>query len=1054
MGIISKTIETLSKKETTGNSLGKSLGKALSHPPVRQDSSRVRTPSSADLVFDNVANRRNRSRSIWRQAFDDHEQQKPEHPLPPIPSWGRSAVSTDNATRRLLEALRSFAPGSWTDDRWEQSKHFLGITYVAVHRQNEILTQAEFNVYVKDERHPDGKRPIRPDDPPMGNRAVRPWDLVQLLQNPNKEDDFGDLMSCFPPGTRIRLEDGSYKSIEKMVLGDRVLTAEGNIHNVQQLHSRDYDGDLIQLRLWGHTFLKLTPNHPVLTRRGYVRADELTKNDWVAIPRYTPQQVSVVQTEGHIQGEVVQTKEFWSHRPYGRESREVPGTGGIPWANFKKPSDFLDLTYGFGKILGYYLAEGSSSKSTLTWTFGRHEEHTLVADLVTLLDQELGLVGHVTFRPSTCDVKVNGKLWIRLFHSLCGRLAGHKRLHPDVMSGPEEFVRGVLEGWLAGDGYKQGGKPCGTTTSHDMALNMFDIANRLGMRPAILVDKAPTNQKPDKWGIVSKLPCYRLYLKSEADNSRVKLEDKTMWRRVRRLDRVPYSGKVYNIGVETDNSYTAEGIGVHNCWNLQMDLTGSALTWMVPNKLGTPYELYPIPTALAIPQPAVNPDYPDGYYRIQPVYPYGPFSSYPTPAAAVGAAIPAQWMMRFKYPHPLIRYEGYSPLTAMRSHIDQHESMDRARWYAMKRGVNPAAVLQFEDMEGAQPFPEEAIERIKADFENEHYGTENWSKLYVTAPGSKLEPFGNRPIDMDFQGGWEQVASFILGGGFGITKPAAGMSEASAYANLFASLKQLYWQTLDPKCSRIARKLTRFLGPYFGDDLIIEVHCKRIDDHEILFQKIDKAVSSKAVTKNGVLKLLDLPVTQEEWGDDIAGDPSPYEKEQQEKQMAPEGGGMPGMPGGMPGMDAGAAPAPGAPGMPGGPPEDEVPAALTPEQAPEAAGAATPTAPGEESDTPSITEILGLGVPETEGDQTSEEPNPESLDQQSLGHRKGLSKSLSPRDLQRELRKRQKAIARNYHRKSMYEQMMKVLESGPGEKHHTNGHTNEHLNGSTNGHAK
>lgn len=684
MGIISKAIETLSEKEMTSPS-GKALGKALSHPPVRQDSSRVRTPSSADLVFDNVGNRRNRSRSIWRQAFDDREQQKPEHPLPPVPSWGRSVVSTDNATRRLLEALRSFAPGSWTDDRWEQSKHFLGITYVAVHRQNEILTQAEYKVYVKDEQHPDGKRPIRPDDPPMGNRMVRPWDLVQLLQNPNREDDFGDLISN---------------------------------------------------------------------------------------------------------------------------------------------------------------------------------------------------------------------------------------------------------------------------------------------------------------------------------------------------------------------------------WNLQMDLTGSALTWMVPNKLGTPYELYPIPTALAIPQPAVNPDYPDGYYRIQPVYPYGPFSSYPTPAAAVGAAIPAQWMMRFKYPHPLIRYEGYSPLTAMRSHIDQHESMDRARWYAMKRGVNPAAVLQFEDMEGAQPFPEEAIERIKADFENEHYGSENWSKLYVTAPGSKLEPFGNRPIDMDFQGGWEQVASFILGGGFGITKPAAGMSEASAYANLFASLKQLYWQTLDPKCSRIARKLTRFLGPYFGDDLIIEVHCKRIDDHEILFQKIDKAVSSKAVTKNGVLKLLDLPVTQEEWGDDIAGDPSPYEKEQQEKQMAPEGGGMPGMPGGMPGMDAGAAPAPGAPGMPGGPPEDEVPAALTPEQAPEAAGAATPTAPGEESDTPSITEILGLGVPETEGDQTSEEPNPESLDQQSLGHRK----SLSPRDLQRELRKRQKAIARNYHRKSMYEQMMKVLESGPGEKHHTNGHTNghtnEHLNGSTNGHAK
>ncbi len=319
--------------------------------------------------------------------------------------------------------------------------------------------------------------------------------------------------------------------------------------------------------------------------------------------------------------------------------------------------------------------------------------------------------------------------------------------------------------------------------------------------------------------------------------------------------------------------------------NQQLDLTGMWLDWMVPNKLGTPYQLYTIPTATAIPQPAVNPDFPDGYYRIQPVYPYGPFSSYPTPASAVGAPIPAQWMLRVKYHHPLLRYEGYSPQTALRSQIDQLESIDRSRWYSMKRSINPSAVLNFDEMEGAQALPEAEILRIVATWENEFQGSENTGKLIVGAPGGKLEQWGSRPMDMDYPAGWNQISSFVLAG-FGITKPAAGMTEDASYSNLFASLKQLYWLTLEPKCNRIAAKLTRHLAPFFGDDLIIEIRCKPINDHEITAQKIDKGIQAKCITKNEVRKMLEMPVTKEEWGEEIAG------QEEQEQQE-----GMPGMAG-------------------------------------------------------------------------------------------------------------------------------------------------------------
>lgn len=321
-------------------------------------------------------------------------------------------------------------------------------------------------------------------------------------------------------------------------------------------------------------------------------------------------------------------------------------------------------------------------------------------------------------------------------------------------------------------------------------------------------------------------------------------------------------------------------------WSQQMDLTGMALTWMVPNKLGIPHELYVIPTAIAIPQPAINPDYPDGYYRIQPIYPYGPFSSYPTPATAVGAPIPAQWMLRFKYPHPLLRYDGYSPLTALRLHIDEVEAMDRSRWYTMQRLINPSAVLNFKEMDGMEPLPEAEIERIRSEFEANFQGPENSGRLFVAAPGSELNIQEARLRDLEFRDGWNQLVEFIHGAGFGISKTAAGMVESSTYSVLFATLKQMHLLTLDPQCKRIARYLTKHLAPFFGDDLIVEMRMPRIDDHDLKNAALQLLVNAKAITKNEIRTELKQPITKEQWGEEIAGTES-------------QQGMMPGMPGPM-----------------------------------------------------------------------------------------------------------------------------------------------------------
>lgn len=375
---------------------------------------------------------------------------------------------------------------------------------------------------------------------------------------------------------------------------------------------------------------------------------------------------------------------------------------------------------------------------------------------------------------------------------------------------------------------------------------------------------------------------------------------------------VPKSHDAYQLNKRLDNPNREDSFGdLMYRWNQQMDLTGKCLTWMVPNVFGVPHEFYSIPTALAVPQPSLPPDFPDGAYRIQPVYPYGPFSSYPTPNSAVGALIPGEWVIEAKYPHPFLRYDGFSPLTALRLEMDEFEMIGRSRHSSMRRGVKPSAVLNFEGTDGMQPLPREEVDRIHAEWENEFGGPDNAGRMVVGSPGGKVEPWMDNASEMEYSQSWEQLADFILGGGFGIAKQVAGMLNETNYATLFATLKQVHLITLNPKCRRFGHMLTRHVGPFFGDDVLIKVKCPKIDDHEVLFQKLDRLSAAKALTKNELRKAVEFPVTQEEWGEDMAGDPSP--KEQEQMQADQQAAAMPGM-GGAPapeGMEGEAA-APGS----------------------------------------------------------------------------------------------------------------------------------------------
>jgi hypothetical protein len=366
--------------------------------------------------------------------------------------------------------------------------------------------------------------------------------------------------SCLPPNTLIRMADGSLKQIQDIRLLDKVLTAEGNIGVVKQTFVREAK-EILRLDIWGHRHLRMTDEHPVFTERGYVKAGELEVGDWVAFPKFLPESSSIILKENHV----VHTREYVvrNKKKISCVSGGVQGRSTAVITKCPVP-DIIQMTKGFGRIIGLFLAEGSTDNNKTVWTFNINERETLAQELIDLLYDELGVEARLKSieEKNTCKVYVYGKQWSMLFESLCSSGSQNKRLHQEICSGPKDFMEGILFGWLDGDGYKRRGYYQGVTVSRELAHNMYDIAQALGKMPSI-----STSFPKISHGVKTRCQRWDVYIQDGhgEDYHCRKTVGNTVWRKVREIHKEEYSGYVYNFEVEGDNSYVAEGIGVHNC---------------------------------------------------------------------------------------------------------------------------------------------------------------------------------------------------------------------------------------------------------------------------------------------------------------------------------------------------------------------------------------------------------------------------------------------------------------------------------------------------------
>lgn len=365
---------------------------------------------------------------------------------------------------------------------------------------------------------------------------------------------------CFPAGTLVRMADGSHKPIEKINVLDEVLSAEGRVKRVSQVMARHVTEPLLKLVCWGHSHLRATGGHPVLTQRGYVRLADIQPGDKVAFPKYAPNSTSVLQTGEVLYEQNTVRQSRRQYRTYVKSFASGSGDDGRSIGRGSVVPDLIQLTYGFGRIIGFFLAEGHTTPYSVFWSFNIDEWDTYAAEVVALMESELGAGVKLRRVGNVAQVSFGGREWSSLFDVLCGHGSGNKRLHSSLCGGPTEFLRGVLSAWMDGD--RSLGNSA-VTVSRALALNMFDIANAANLLP-ILSTHTKDSVSPE--GIIRRQAWVVAWGEGEHLNHGLEQSDTHMWRTVRGVEAEPFSGHVFNLEVDDDHSYVAEGVGVHNCW--------------------------------------------------------------------------------------------------------------------------------------------------------------------------------------------------------------------------------------------------------------------------------------------------------------------------------------------------------------------------------------------------------------------------------------------------------------------------------------------------------
>lgn len=396
------------------------------------------------------------------------------------------------------------------------------------------------------------------------------------IRQPGGGVKYGAPEGCFVSGTLIHMSDGCTLPIEMIEYGNAVITHTGQVHKVNKQMEREYEGDVYVIRASGlPDNITATPEHPFwakartakhLQRRAvrkefppeWIRADELRKGDWLAIPK----RVGLPRTE--LSPDRLYTIGYWlaeGHIKYG-------------WNKSPRGLCFTTSEKGYLERVGDVLREWFPIDIIMR---GNDRGVYEVEKESSILIQERGGKPGQT-RP-VYEMTFYSRPASQYFLDNFGQYAHGKSMSPEFFN--QSGLLPIVSGHLDGDGSQR--------KNQQMDVNVYTSSEALAWQlRQIMIDNGiwctfrrssrqvgnvsggkVTNYRSNILNIKASYlhllyPC-KVTVPERRHLRHVQEDDSYFYTPIREIETMPYRGKVYNFSVDEDNSYIAGGVAVHNC---------------------------------------------------------------------------------------------------------------------------------------------------------------------------------------------------------------------------------------------------------------------------------------------------------------------------------------------------------------------------------------------------------------------------------------------------------------------------------------------------------
>jgi ribonucleoside-diphosphate reductase alpha chain len=422
----------------------------------------------------------------------------------------------------------------------------------------------------------------------------------------------GEMVSCFKEDAIIRTIDG-YKKIKDVTKLDRVLTHDGTYKKVLGLNKRYSNDDIVTLNVVGqekslsatieHPVLIYRPNiknnknkiKPILTGDGdthnlkWLKIEDVIKGDYVSVSfeKFNQNEGKEINIFDYLSDDIkkhlfINEEGMICFKTIDYKNNKKKGYEYSKKSN--KVKNKIIINEEFGRMLGYYISEGYIHRENgeikgVKFTFATKEKD-YIEDVMNISKEIFGVD---CVKNNNKDNSTNVCIWSKIigdfFNNIIGSGFDKKIITNDFLKNTtRSFMKGVIIGAFRGDGCTSTNSIILEMTNPNMVKQIRDFAFNIGILTYYKRNRTQSGKYSGRLSIpIINYDNEKFVREINKDIYKIKhniiySSANAMWidgypvYKVKSISREKNSGFVYNLEVEDNHTYSAEGFIVHNCF--------------------------------------------------------------------------------------------------------------------------------------------------------------------------------------------------------------------------------------------------------------------------------------------------------------------------------------------------------------------------------------------------------------------------------------------------------------------------------------------------------